>query len=36
MKWEGTHSKIAPLLDDMLRNYPKVEMGKAEKVAARQ
>lgn len=29
MKWEGTHSKIDPLLDDMLRNYPKVEMGKA-------
>jgi hypothetical protein len=34
MKWEGTHSKIDPLLDDMLRNYPKVEMGKAEKTAA--
>jgi hypothetical protein len=33
MQWEGTHSKIDPLLDDMLRNYPKVEMGKAEKVA---
>jgi hypothetical protein len=36
MKWEGTHSKIDPLLDDMLRNYPKVEMGKGEKTAARQ
>ena len=35
-KWEGTHSKIDPLLDDMLRNYPKVDMGKAEKTAARQ
>jgi hypothetical protein len=33
MKWEGTHSKIDPVLDDMLRNYPKVDMGKAEKVA---
>ena len=32
-KWEGTHSKIDPLLDDMLRNYPKVDMGKAEKTA---
>jgi hypothetical protein len=35
-KWEGTHSKIDPLLDELLRNYPKVEMGKAEKTAARQ
>jgi hypothetical protein len=33
MKWEGTHSKIDPVLDEMLRNYPKVDMGKAEKVA---
>jgi len=31
----GTHSKIDPLLDDMLRNYPKVEMGKTAKVASR-
>jgi hypothetical protein len=28
----GAHSKIDPLLDEMLRNYPKVDMGKAEKV----
>ena len=34
MKWQGTHSKIDPLLDDMLRNYPKVDMGKAGKTAA--
>jgi hypothetical protein len=33
MKWEGTHSKIDPVLDELLRNYPKVHMGKAEKVA---
>jgi len=33
VKWEGTHSKIDPLLDEMLRNYPKVDMGKAEKTA---
>jgi hypothetical protein len=30
---KGTHSNLDPLLDDMLRNYPKVEMGKAEKTA---
>jgi hypothetical protein len=30
---KGTHAKIDPLLDDMLRNYRKVEMDKAEKVA---
>jgi hypothetical protein len=29
----GAHSKIDPLLDEMLRNYPKVDMGKGEKVA---
>jgi len=33
MKWEGTHSKIDPVLDEMLRNYPKVEMGKGETTA---
>jgi hypothetical protein len=32
----SAHSKIDPLLDEMLRNYPKVDMGKAEKTAARQ
>ena len=31
----GTHSKIDPLLDDMLRNYPKVDMGKAEETAGK-
>jgi hypothetical protein len=31
MKWEGTHSKIDPVLDQMLRNYPKVEMNAATK-----
>jgi hypothetical protein len=31
MKWEGTHSKIDPMLDEMLRNYPKMDMGKPEK-----
>jgi hypothetical protein len=34
MKWEGTHSKIDPVLDEMLRNYPKIEMGAAPKTAA--
>jgi hypothetical protein len=34
MKWEGTHSKIDPVVDEMLRNYPKVDMGKPEKTAA--
>jgi hypothetical protein len=33
VRLNGTHSKIDPLLDDMLRNYPKVDMGKAEKTA---
>jgi hypothetical protein len=33
MKWEGTHSKIDPLLDEMLKNYPKVEMGAGGKAA---
>jgi hypothetical protein len=32
-KYAGTHSKIDPVMDEMLRNYPKVDMGKAEKVA---
>jgi hypothetical protein len=36
MRPNGTHAKIDSLLDEMLRNYPKVEMGKAEKTAARQ
>jgi hypothetical protein len=30
----GTHSKIDQTLDGMLRNYPKVDMGKSEKTAA--
>ena len=30
-KYAGTHSKIDPVMDEMLRNYPKVDMGKAEK-----
>ena len=34
-KWAGTHSKIDPLLDEMLRNYPKVDMRKAEKTAGK-
>jgi hypothetical protein len=34
-KYAGTHSKIDPLLDDLLRNYPKVDMGKAEKTAGK-
>ena len=32
-KYAGTHSKIDPVMDEMLRNYPKVDMGKADKVA---
>jgi hypothetical protein len=34
MKWEGTHAKIDSVLDEMLRNYPKVDMGKPSKTAA--
>jgi hypothetical protein len=34
MKWEGTHSKIDPVLDEMLRDYPKVDMAKSSKTAA--
>lgn len=30
-KYAGTHSKIDPVMDELLRNYPKVDMGKAEK-----
>ena len=26
-KWAGTHSKMDPVIDEMLRNYPKVDMG---------
>ncbi len=33
-KWAGTHSKIDPVLNDMLRNYPKVEMGSKAKTAS--
>jgi hypothetical protein len=33
-KWAGTHSKIDPVIDEMLRNYPKVEMGAISKTAA--
>jgi hypothetical protein len=29
----SAHSKIDPVLDQMLRNYPKVDMGKVEKTA---
>lgn len=32
-KFAGTHSKIRPVMDELLQNYPKVEMGKAEKTA---
>ena len=31
----GTHSKIDLVMDELLRNYPKVQMGKAEKTAKR-
>lgn len=34
VKWAGTHSKIDPVIDEMLRHYPKVEMGTSSKVAA--
>jgi hypothetical protein len=33
-KWAGTHSKIDPVIDQMLREYPKVEMGASSKTAA--
>jgi hypothetical protein len=35
-KYAGTHSKIDPVMDELLRNYPKMEMGKAEKTAGNQ
>jgi hypothetical protein len=34
-KYVGTHSKIDPVLDEMLRNYPKVDMEKPEKTAGK-
>jgi hypothetical protein len=34
VKWAGTHSKIDPVIDELLRNYPKVDMGRMEKTAA--
>jgi hypothetical protein len=33
-KYAGSHSKIDPVMDELLRNYPKVNMGKPEKTAA--
>jgi hypothetical protein len=33
VKWAGTHSKIDPVIDQMLRNYPKVDVGSAAKTA---
>jgi hypothetical protein len=33
-KWAGTHSKMDPVIDQMLRNYPKVEVGPTSKTAA--
>lgn len=33
-KWAGTHSKIDPVIDEMLRNYPKVELGPKSKTAS--
>jgi hypothetical protein len=32
-KYAGTHSKIDPVMDAMLRDYPKVDMGKTAKTA---
>jgi hypothetical protein len=32
-KFAGTHSKISPVMDELLQNYPKVDIGKAEKTA---
>jgi hypothetical protein len=34
VKWAGTHSKIDPVIDEMLRNYPKVDIGSTSKSAA--
>jgi hypothetical protein len=34
VKWAGTHSKIDPVIDEMLRNYPKVDVGSTSKTAA--
>jgi hypothetical protein len=33
-KWAGTHSKIDPAINEMLRNYPKVDLGSTPKTAA--
>ena len=34
-KWAGTHSKIDPAIDQMLRDYPKVDFGAASKSTAK-
>jgi hypothetical protein len=33
-KWAGTHSKIDPAINEMLRNYPKVDIRLTPKTAA--
>jgi hypothetical protein len=33
-KWAGTHSKMDPVIDEMLQNYPKVEMRSKPKTAS--
>lgn len=33
-KWAGTHSKIDPVMDQLLSNYPKVTFGASAKTAA--
>jgi hypothetical protein len=34
VKWAGTKSKIDPVMDEMLRNYPKVDTGITSKTAS--
>jgi hypothetical protein len=35
VKWAGTHSKIDPVIDKMLQNYPKIDLESTPKQAAR-
>jgi hypothetical protein len=34
VRWAGTRSKIDPVIDEMLRNYPRANVGSTSKTAA--